>query len=80
MVYVFHDLEKPVKFLKNIKPDLKPEAKVVILDRDPDKYGGEYDHFFKKDELIRKLKLADYKIDKIETFLPRDNIYICSPK
>ena len=52
MVYVFHDLEKPVKFIQNVMPYLKPGAPIVIVDRDPDKYGGEYDHFYTPESFL----------------------------
>jgi ubiquinone/menaquinone biosynthesis C-methylase UbiE len=76
MVYVFHDLEKPVKFIQNVIPYLKPGASLVIIDRDPDKYGGEYDHFYTKEKVLSFMDQTDYKLEKIETFLERDNIYI----
>ena len=76
MVYVFHDLEEPVKFIENIRPSLKPGANVVIVDRDPDKYGGQYDHFLKKDQVVDKVKKSGYELIRVATFLPRDNIYI----
>ena len=78
MCYVFHDLEKPVELLRNIKPSLKSGATLVILDQDQSKTGNA--HFLTKTELIRKLKKANYEIVKIETFLKKENIYICIPK
>lgn len=80
MVYVFHDLTKPVALMKNLKSALKTGAKVYIVDRDPDRYGKEYDHFLKKEDLIEKVIQAGYWIAKVYTFLPRDNIYICIPE
>ena len=35
MVNAFHDLERPLELLANLLPDLKPDATVVIMDRDP---------------------------------------------
>jgi len=78
MVYVFHDLEKPVAFLKNIKPCLKPGAIVVIVDGDPEKQSSR--HFLKKETVLEKIEEANYELVRIETFLPRDSIYICHPK
>jgi ubiquinone/menaquinone biosynthesis C-methylase UbiE len=75
MCYVFHDLEKPVEFMKNIVPSLKPGGTVVILDQDPGKTGSH--HFLTKAELLSKVKRAGYEVVKIETFLRQDNIYIC---
>ncbi|MBN1997555.1 class I SAM-dependent methyltransferase [candidate division KSB1 bacterium] len=81
MVYVFHDLSMPVPLMKNIKPSLKAGAKVCIIDRDPDRYEeGDYNHFMTKDAIIKKVIEAGYRIDKIYTFLPRDNIYVCTPE
>jgi ubiquinone/menaquinone biosynthesis C-methylase UbiE len=77
MVYVFHHLEKPVSFLKNIKPSLKSSAPLVIVERDPDKFGGRHGHFLPKEEVIQAIKEANYDLTNIKTFLPRDNIFIC---
>ena len=79
MMYVFHDLTKPVPFLVNIKKCLKPGATVVIIDRDPERYGEQYDHFMKKSEILEEIKKANYILLDIKTFLPRDNIYIAKP-
>lgn len=76
MCYVLHDLSKPVSFLKHLKPDLKPGAVLVILERDPGKYPSAAGHFFKKEKLLKVVKRAGYKLVRTETFLSRDNIYI----
>ncbi|MCP5105818.1 MAG: methyltransferase domain-containing protein [bacterium] len=80
MCYVLHDLEKPGAFLKNLKPALKWGAPLVILERDPGKYPSAAGHFFKKEKLMRVVKRAGYKLVRIETFLPRDLIYIYQAK
>jgi ubiquinone/menaquinone biosynthesis C-methylase UbiE len=82
MVYVFHHLTQPVSMMKNIKPALKDGAMVCIVDRDPDRFPGDYgdrDHFMKRETIVRKVIEAGYNIQKVYTFLPRDNIYICCP-
>lgn len=79
MVYVIHHLEKPVAFFKNIKSDLKTGAAVVIVERDPDKHGGRNSHFLPKEDIQKILIESQYKIEKIMTFLSRDNIYIAYP-
>lgn len=75
MSLVLHDLTQPVAFLKNLEPSLKPNAPLVILERSPEKT---YDssHFWKQEKILKTVKAAGYKLDRIETFLPRDNIYI----
>ena len=80
MVYVIHDVEKPVDFLKNIKSYLKPGAAVVIVDRDPDKFGGRTGHFLPREEVEKLLLESGYTINKIMTFLSRDNIYVAYPQ
>ena len=79
MVYVIHHLKKPIPFFENIKSDLKPGAAVVIVERDPDKYGGRDGHFLHKEEVRKILIESQYTIEKIMTFLPRDNIYFAYP-
>ena len=76
MVYVFHHLDKPVEFLENIKPSLKEGAPLVILEQDPDKFDDAKGHFYKKEKILKEVKKSGFKLDRIETFLPRDTIYI----
>lgn len=78
MCYVFHDLEKPVTFLKNVKRSLRPGGTVVVLEQDPGKTGSS--HFYTKEVLIKMIRESEYKVLRIETFLKKDNIYICIPK
>ena len=76
MVYVFHELVKPVELLRNLKPSLKPGAPLVILERDPEKIHSSSGHFYHKDRLLELVAEAGLELTRIETFLPRDNIYI----
>ena len=74
MSYVLHDLERPVPFLKNLKASFKPGAPLAILEQAPEKTGSW--HFWKKEKILATVKEAGYRLERIETFLPRDNIYI----
>ena len=76
MSLVLHDLTRPVAFLKNLKPSLKPNAPLVILERSPEKTNPDSVHFWKREKILKTVEAAGYKLDRIETFLPRDNIYI----
>ncbi len=80
MILVFHDLDKPVKLMENVKKYLKPDANVVIIERDPKKWGSGHDHFDSKETILATVKKADYDLVRLETFLSRDNIFIYSPK
>jgi len=76
MVYVFHELAEPVQLLQNLKPSLKPNAPVVILERDPGKISGSSRHFCDQDQILKLTSEAGFQLARVETFLPRDNIYI----
>jgi len=77
MVYAFHHFEKPVVLLKNLQSSLKPGAAMVIVERDPERFPG-YNpgHFSTREEVLKQVKQAGFELSRIETFLPRDNIYI----
>lgn len=75
MSYVLHDLERPVPFLKNLKPCLKPHAPLVVLEQAPEKTGNTW-HFWKKEKILKTVQAAGYRLDRMETFLLRDNIYV----
>jgi ubiquinone/menaquinone biosynthesis C-methylase UbiE len=74
MSYVLHDLERPVAFLKNLRTYLKPDTPLVILEQDPEKTGDKW-HFWKKEKILKTLNEAGYRLERIETFLQKDNIY-----
>ena len=54
----------------------KPEALVVILDRDPDKVKYDTDHFLSKEMVLKKIEESVFELDSLETFLPQHNVYI----
>jgi ubiquinone/menaquinone biosynthesis C-methylase UbiE len=80
LVYAFHDFEKRAEWLAAARSYLKPGATLVIIDRDPDKWGGEYGHFLKKEDVLDILDRAEYDLVRFETFLQRENIYIFRPR
>lgn len=80
MMLMFHEVERPIEFLRNTRSSLKPGSVIVIIDRDPDKYGQQYSHFKKKEEVEKIIKDANYEILKIDESLPRDYIFIIRPK
>jgi len=79
MMMVYHDLEEPVKYFQNLKKYLKPEAVVVIIDKDPDRWGQGRDHFMTKEAILDSVKKSEYELVRLETFLEKDNIYIFRP-
>lgn len=79
LVYAFHDFENKGEWLASAKGYFKPGATLVVIDRDPDKWGGEYSHFLRKQDVLDILDQADYELVSVETFLQRENIYIFRP-
>jgi ubiquinone/menaquinone biosynthesis C-methylase UbiE len=76
IVNAFHDLAKPVELLNNLSLRLKPDAYVVILDRDPEKANHSTDHFLSREEVLEKIEESVFDLKRLETFLPQHNIYI----
>lgn len=74
MSYVLHDMDRPAAFLKNLRAYLKPDTPLVILEQSPEKTGETW-HFWKKEKILKTVKAAGYRLERIETFLPKDNIY-----
>lgn len=76
MISAFHDFEKKVEWLNNVKPYLKPGGTLVIVEQDPDKSGSGRYHLMTQQEILETVKKSDFKLDRIETFLPTYNIYV----
>ncbi len=76
MMLAFHEFKDHAKWLENVKPSMKPDARLVIIERDPEKIGSGWDHFMKNDEILETVKKANFKLVRIETFLKNDNIFI----
>jgi len=76
IVNAFHDLAKPVVLLNKLVPSLKPDAPVVIIDRDPSKFRDPAGHFLTQEEILEAIEQSDFELDRMETFLPQHSIYI----
>lgn len=75
MIAAFHDFARPVAWLNNVKPSLKPDALLVIVEKDPEKIGNS-SHHMTKNEILSTVRKADFELVKIETFLEDDNIFV----
>jgi len=74
--YMLHHVSNPVAFLKNMRPAFKDQATLVILEQDPAKTKEDDGHFLNKEDLMRIVAEAGYKLDRVEDFLTKDTIYI----
>lgn len=89
MVWVYHMIEKPDQLLTNLKKSLKPGALLVILDP-VDKEIDEEFHIDRntpgpkpstiKERIEKSAGIAGFEIVRIETFLPKDLIFILKVK
>lgn len=74
LVNSFHDLERPVELLANLRPSLKPDGTVVIMDRERDKDGSR--HFLSRAEVEEIVGRSAFEIVRVESFLRYHNLYI----
>jgi len=76
IMMAFHDFEKPVDWMKNVMPALKPGAFLAIIDPDPAKLNHDRDHFWTKEKVLATMDKTEFKLIRLFTFLERDNIYV----
>jgi len=76
MVYVLHEVERPIPFLKNIHSYLKPGGLLVIIERNTNEDRFHIPAFLTKKQIFEMVNKTDYELDRIESFLPYDNIYV----
>ncbi|MCJ7487595.1 MAG: class I SAM-dependent methyltransferase [Candidatus Aminicenantes bacterium] len=76
MVNAFHDLERPVELLANLRPCLKPDATVVLMDRDPARFSDTDNHFLTRAEVEETVGRSVFELVRVETFLRDHNLYI----
>jgi len=76
MINVYNAFEDPVLFLRNIAPALKPGGTLAIVLDDPAKSGGESERSATREEFLASVDKAGYRVEKEETFLKRDGLYV----
>jgi len=76
MVYVLHHLDRPVDFLENLEGYLKPGAPVVIVEKNTDTDRSDTPQFMSRSQIVAAIEEAGYQLERTETSLPRDTIYI----
>jgi ubiquinone/menaquinone biosynthesis C-methylase UbiE len=80
MVYVLHMLERPVPFLKNLYSYLKPGGSLVLIERNAAVERAHTPSFMTNRQILETMGEAGYELDRTETFLPLDTIYIYKVK
>jgi tRNA A58 N-methylase Trm61 len=80
IVNAFHDLARPVNLLANLSPSLKPDAIVVVMDRDPARFSDSDRHFLTRAEVEETVGRSVFELVRVETFLRDHNLYILRAK
>ncbi len=89
MVWVFHGLDKPGPLFRNLKSSLKPGAPLVIVDPIDSEIDMEREFVGEKidpnrptikERIEKAAGEAGFEIQRVETFLPKDYIFILQVK
>jgi len=80
MINVYNSFEDPVRYLRNIEPALKPGGILAIVLVDPVKFPGIPPRSATREQFLASAEKAGYALEKEETFLVHDGIYILRPK
>jgi ubiquinone/menaquinone biosynthesis C-methylase UbiE len=70
LLKTYHEVEKPVALLQNLRGSLKPGARVGVIDRD----GNGEDHGVGKDVVIREAAEAGYRLAEQYDFVKGDGM------
>jgi len=79
MTNTYHHLEKPVELVRNLLTTLKGNGRLVIVERDYDR-SVHKDEATTREDFIKQMDQAGFKVVSIDTSMQEDNIYVCLPK
>jgi ubiquinone/menaquinone biosynthesis C-methylase UbiE len=74
MISTYHHISQPTKLMRNALPALKPEGRLAIVEWVP--RSDSSSESTAPEDLIRQMNEAGYMLERIETFLKTNNIYI----
>jgi ubiquinone/menaquinone biosynthesis C-methylase UbiE len=83
MVHVFHLVihgQDPLALLENIRASLGPQGLLVLVHLNGNKMGYPEVYAYSKESVLMAIKNSSFELIRIETFLPRDDIYILRAK
>ena len=73
LTFTYRHLSKPLEVLKNIKPALNSNGRLAIIESKPSENSST------EARMLKNAEKAGYNLDRIETFLELDNIWIFKP-
>jgi ubiquinone/menaquinone biosynthesis C-methylase UbiE len=80
MMRAYHHFENPDLWMANVQKSLKPGAPLVIIDVATSRYEPWEGHFMSREEVVNEMSDTNFELVRVETFLPRDNIYVYRQK
>jgi ubiquinone/menaquinone biosynthesis C-methylase UbiE len=80
MLLVLHHLDEPEIFMGNVKKYLKDKGELVVIERNDKQSGTEAALFLSESQILEILTKAGFKLERKESFLPMDTIYILTVK
>jgi hypothetical protein len=60
----------------NLQKYIKPETQLVIIEKKTNTNSSHYPPFMTKKQISDMMEKTNYRLERIETFLRKDNIYI----
>jgi ubiquinone/menaquinone biosynthesis C-methylase UbiE len=78
VVHAFHDFDRPVEWLVNLRKYLRPAATVGIIDLDPDQ--GASSHFWPRDRILGYASRAGYEKVRVVDDISNHLIVILKPR
>jgi ubiquinone/menaquinone biosynthesis C-methylase UbiE len=70
LLKTYHEIARPVELLRNLRPALRPDAKVGVIDRN----GNGEDHGVGSDVVIREAQQAGYRLSGQYDFVKADKM------
>jgi ubiquinone/menaquinone biosynthesis C-methylase UbiE len=77
IVHAFHDFDRPVEWLVNLRKYLRPGATVAIIDMDPDR--GASSHFWPRDRILGYASKAGYESIRVVDDISKHLIVLLKP-
>jgi ubiquinone/menaquinone biosynthesis C-methylase UbiE len=78
LVHAFHDFERPVEWLVNVRKYLAPGAAVAIIDLDPDQ--GASSHFWPRQRILGHAATAGFEVSKLVDDISKHLIIVLKPR
>lgn len=81
MTNTYHHLDKPIELVRNIRAALKPDGRLVIVERDKDRCPADQrDEATSRADFGKQMAQAGFEVVSTDTSMRVDNIYVARLK